>query len=301
VSGDLPAGEDGAPVDAAGIDAATHPLTFVLHVGRHKTATSALQAFFAANAGHLARGFGVAYPVTGRHPTRCYHHAIFEGAVERGEPLDAQQVAAIVAEATGASCSTVLLSSEVLGRHNLTCDQLAQVRSSLAPHRVVVVVYLRRQDRFLPSIYAEWIRKGLIAAPTTIHDIDPCLDYSAFVDRYRRVFGPDIVVRSYDDAARDGIFDDFLRAIGISPAGFRYPTARANERLPWRYIALLRLANRHAWQRRLVADRRVEAVARWLGRRFPRLMDAPAPLSAGDAEALLARFEKSNAAIERGS
>jgi hypothetical protein len=290
--GDLPEGRNAA---VGGTGAAT----FILHVGRHKTATSALQAFLAANAGLLAQEFGILYPETGRNPRRCYHHPVFETAVERGDPLDPQVVAAIVEEARRQSCSTILLSSEVLGRHDVPCEQLAKVRDSFAPHRVVIVVYLRRQDTFLPSIYAEWVKKGLIAAPTTIRDIDPLLDHCDFVERYHRVFGrAAVVVRSYDAAARRGIFDDFLGSIGVARIdGFRYPAARVNERLPWRYIALLRLANRRRWQRRLVADRRVRAAALWLYRRFPGFMDTPEPLSASERRSLLERFEERNAAL----
>lgn len=269
---------------------------FLLHAGRHKTGTSALQRFFAAN-DRVLLGHGILYPRSGRSGIG-HHHDVFAASVATKSPIDGAILDAILAEAAGAGAGRILLSSEMLSRPGLTADYLATVRDSFpaGPGRLRVILYFRKQDDFLKSTYAELVKRGKLAAPRTIHDTAKGLDYAAFAEKYRGVFGAEnLVVRDYDRAARTDLFDDALAVLGIpGSAGFRRPSVPANQRLPWRYLALLRHANRRPWQRNLLVHDRTQKAVRFLGRRFPGFMETPEPLTAAESAALLEQYRASN-------
>lgn len=253
----------------------------ILHVGRHKTGTSAIQSLLAVNDELLAGEYGILYPRTGRDPRKNYHHPLFSPLVDDMLPLDQAQIQTIMQEAHERNCHTVLLSSEILGRKGLTDDQLRGVRDAFVNHEINVILYFRRQDFFLESTYANRIRMGLLKAPTKIQDLDASLDYFQFANRYAAIFGKfSLIVRSYDEATATGLFESFLSILGISSSDvFSRPTSRVNQRLPWRYLELIRHANRWHWARRLALLSIVSRTAIELSRIFPGFMDRPRPLS----------------------
>jgi hypothetical protein len=275
--------------------------SIILHVGRHKTGTTSLQSFFALNYSLLARKFGILYPVTGRNRKKNYHHPVFKKLINHEKHIDPELIAAIFEESASMNTGTILLSSEMLGRPGISDDQLEKLKDAFSGHEIKIIIYFRRQDTFLLSMYANGVRRGQLAAPKTIHDMDVALDYLAFAQRYARVFGRDaIIVRSYDNALRSGIFADMLETLGVKDCNeFRRPTARLNKRLPWRYLELLRVANKHRWQRYIIGHKWTQKFAHWLNRCFPVFMDNPKPLDSTECRSLLSQYEDKNAELVR--
>jgi hypothetical protein len=273
----------------------------LLHIGRHSTGTTALQQFLALNAELLLREAGILYPMAGRDTIKHYHHLVFRDVLDKKRHIDPQLLATIFAEARNSNARKILLSSETLSRPGFTESKIKLVKESFDGNDLRMIIYLRRQDDFLQSRYAAMVRRGDLTAPMTIHDIRPSLDYYNFLGRYEKVLGIDaMTVRIYDDAVRTNLFDDFLGVLGVRDTRkFVVPGAWTNRRLPWRYVALLRLANRHRWQRKIVGHRRMQQLARWLSNHFPDFMDAPKPLGLAERSALLERYESRNAKVAK--
>lgn len=218
----------------------------VLHVGTHKTGTTALQRFFADNRALLSR-LGVHYPDVGKP-----HHAGLAWALRDG---NRRPLLDVLGSPEASRHDRVLLSSEDFERQ---AAALGFVRE-MAP-RVTVVIYLRRQDHYVQSIYQECVkspdqRSTLTFAEyyqryATAHAGKPHqrLDWSLLVRRWAEVFGSDhVVVRPFErnSFAGGSIFADFLGVLGLSleESFVLPPRDKSNIGFPREMIELLRGSN----------------------------------------------------------
>jgi hypothetical protein len=273
----------------------------VIHAGRHKTATSSIQKFLAGNEAVLAEQHGILYPSEGRDPKQHFHHPLFRSVVEDLKAPDPQIIEAAVSRAQHLGCHTVLFSSEMLSRGNLDRAHFELLKQTFTQYDLRIILYLRNQGDFLESTYANRIRFGLLSAPDRISDLDAHLDYYNFVARFADVFGKNALhVRSYDNALHRGVLVDFLEAIGVSQhEGIRFDQERANERLPWLYLALLRHANRKPWMRKVIFRRRVIAIFARMEKLAPSLKNVTRPFSAIQRKAVTDRYQRSNDRLAR--
>ncbi|MFI8622636.1 hypothetical protein ACIGBN_16970 [Marinomonas sp. NPDC078689] len=278
---------------------------FVLHVGRHKTGTTSVQHFLALNEDLLSKKYGILYPRIGRHKRNNNHHSFFLPFITTGKPIDPTDVSLMMEEAVARRCHTVLLSSEVLSRPNLSDDQLQAIRAVFSGYEVEVIMSLRRQDDFQESRYAERVKKGLIGFSETIEDIEAeSLDYYGFVGRYAAIFGREaITITSYDRDKREGLLVRFLSILGIpSFDGFQTRKQSLNARYSWRYIEFIRRVNRYKLGRFIVTQKAFRVVgsrlSTYLSKWFPRFMNQPKPISAEEKKALFAEYKASNERLE---
>jgi hypothetical protein len=111
--------------------------------------------------------------------------------------------------------STIVLSSEyfsealAIGLLRWICDRIDL--------DVSVIIYLRRQDRFLESGYNQAIKVGAETNKVVLGaDYIESLDYAALLDRWGCEFGATaLIVRTFEDAvAGPGILQDFARLVG---------------------------------------------------------------------------------------
>ena len=268
-----------------------------LHIGRHKTGTTSLQKFLALNEELLLNYSGILYPKLGRDPKKFYHHSVFKGVICQNQPMDKDLVQAIFNEAKAKGAKHILLSSEMMGRPTITKEQLKEILQSFGDHKVSLIIYLRQQDSFLQSRYAEKVKRGLLIAPDTIHDInDADLDYYKYIQKYVSVFGKEnIKIRVFEHAIKTGIYEDFLTALDIQyNLDFVLPKKNANERWSWLYLELVRHANRVRIARKIMTHHRASNVAAWINRIFPHLMNRPRPLSFEERQILIEKYEQSN-------
>jgi hypothetical protein len=273
-------------------------LKLILHVGRHKTGTSSLQIFFAQNYELLVKQYGILYPIVGLDQWHKNHHPLVEDLVNHGTPINRDSILGIISEAREHGCHSVLLSSEMLARPSLSIEQLQLLKRAFSDFaEITIVIYLRKQDDFLESVYANRIRVGLLSAPTTIHDLDAALDYHQFVMRYAGIFGKDnIVVRSFDEAIKGSIYSDFLASIlGIASfEQFQRPIKQANQRYSWWFIRVLRHANRSDIARKVLIHRYCQKLIAIANKVFPNYMNSPRPLTENERAAVLTRYQESN-------
>jgi hypothetical protein len=129
----------------------------LLHIGPHKTGTTAIQ-----DALHLARerlaAQGVVYPGTGRQPLRAILAVTGQPTLLGERESDMAHWASLVREVTGANDQRVVVSSEFLAEAD---DASARrVVRDLGGGRVHVVVTLRPLSRILPSQWQQYLQNG---------------------------------------------------------------------------------------------------------------------------------------------
>ena len=202
-------------------------MTLFLHIGMQKTGTTSLQISMAAARPALAKA-GLLYPSgtlgLDLEPTNAHHylaHAMMGHRFDHTPQADLDLVEAHCAHLTAAAAGfagDTILSSEDLSR--MPPAAIPRLRA-LLPAETKVMVYLRRQDYWVDSLYGQSLKfgpgQGLEAF---LEQIAPRLDYAALLAAWADSFGPEnIVVRAYERRARRDLWADFCVAI-------RQPQAR---------------------------------------------------------------------------
>ena len=291
-----------------------------IHIGRAKTGTTALQNFMAANAGPLA-AYGVKYADTGRfytthHPLAwSLHREANESCGGRYWPRasryarlemePAEYWAAMLREMNTSDHEAFVVSSEefgvVLDLH-LTAPLLAR---HLKGVEVYIVVYFRRQDEFLQSVYNQAVKGEEDRFTGSFWDyVNPILevggaDCMKVVSPLAKAFGEDrIIVRVYEkEQLKATIFDDFLSVFGIeSGDGFTQIERVQNPRLSPELLSVIRKMNRIP----MAATVRHRLLG-MLIERYPRTrtFSSHGVLSPVNRLQLLERFRESNAKVAR--
>ena len=200
---------------------ATRDRMIYLHIGRHKTGTTAIQQFLGSNRERLADQ-GVLYPRTAGPTWEEAHHAVWMALSARGgpirqpfalpwlEPVDLEDFSRHVRDAP-----TAIVSSEAL--QGLDPFSLVDI---FPPETTTVVVYLREQLDYLLTAYAQEVQSNLEIRSFAEFVEDDALDlqYGPFLDRWAEAFGrASLIVRLYDRTRLVGgsAVDDFMDAIGL--------------------------------------------------------------------------------------
>jgi hypothetical protein len=224
----------------------------VLHVGAHKTGSTAVQETLAANRRLLAR-HGYIYPeLRRRDPAHHGLAALWSADLAHYEPRGGAEAAwrALGRRALRPEDVLVLSSEEFSRAHGPGAMDYDAMRGFLRGfERIDVVCVLRDQVSFLQSAYlqvAKLARAELADRPIptwaaflekamrTGRATGLALDYNALLDRLEEAFGPERVrVLSYAEAARrpGGAIGLVLGEIGcpVEPAALETPAgARVN-------------------------------------------------------------------------
>lgn len=178
----------------------------VLHLGLHKTGTSAIQRALHKNR-ELLRTNGIYYPDTGSFEA---HHAVASRLKQSCSDTDTDAVADI--ERTfgywrKTDCSEVIVSSEIFSE----CGYVGSLRVLRNLYSdIEIVFYVRRQDLLLESAYGQLIKQN-----GEVKDIDSSspyfLDFHSHIMKFVSAIEPDKVsIRKYEkgqmfggDAAKD--------------------------------------------------------------------------------------------------
>ncbi|WP_425065266.1 hypothetical protein [Reyranella sp.] len=127
--------------------------------------------------------------------------------------------------ASWADDDTVILSSEHLIhlQDSAEFDRLKEVLAAMGPRPVRIVIYLRRQDAYYVSAYAQHVRGGSTAAWMSPESFDHLvLDYQVLLDRWESAFGRErICVRVFERGQLTGndAVADFMSFVGCPLAG----------------------------------------------------------------------------------
>lgn len=189
--------------------APTSPGTRLLHIGPHKTGTTALQGAF-----HRARGalrkHGVVYAGPGR---QAKDPAV---AIAKADPTPAERETweAFCTEAAGAGDLRFFASSEFFATVGAEAAQTA-VKELAGDHSVHVVVTLRPLRKIMPSHWQQYVKHGLCESYETWLDAmlrkppyeDPTPDFwhiqrhDELIERWAAAAGPENVTAVVVDEA----------------------------------------------------------------------------------------------------
>lgn len=218
----------------------------MLHVGPHKTGTTAIQLCYFRNRGTLLNN-GVCYPVAGKAVTA--HHTIVDWLRNWTDKFDPEQLRTELAPYEHA-----IISSENFV--HLSSPQLERARELLSFGEVTVLFYLRRLVDLWPSHWQELIKHGLersfksYIADVGLEETTPS-DYIRInqmqqVQRLNDVFGPDNVkIIGYDMLREQGLnlATDLLGRIDPALAQLDLSFVDANLSNPGWQTGFLRLFN----------------------------------------------------------
>lgn len=220
-------------------------MRIILHIGVHKTGTSALQAFLARNSSLLAQR-GILYDRL--HKQLLNHHHIvgcFAGIGD--EAVGRQALKEMIETATASNMKAILISSEMLIED--ICDR-ASFLEVFAGHEIDVIAYIRRPDEIMVSAHSELVKsssqrwRGRVTEDPLSYDptyIDVLSYWMEREDVYFRI-------APYDRRQwpQGNLFLDFLSMLEVTdPAGFDLSTTEdhANRSLPTQLTELLRQSN----------------------------------------------------------
>jgi len=212
----------------------------LLHIGVHKTGTTAIQASLAAARSQLRRN-GVTYP--GR---RVSHYLASLAALETrrgwakgGQMVPAEQWDRLVEDVWSTS-DKVVVSSEAICQ--ATEQQARRIVDDLAPERVRVLITLRPLESLLPSNWQQYVKTGLsmryeqwleevMEGPGRSSSPTPSFwtrnDHVALIERWSGIVGAERTCAFFvDDSDRSGLFRGFDHLIGL-PEGTLQPDPHA--------------------------------------------------------------------------
>ena len=200
-----------------------------LHIGVHKTGTTAIQAAL-ANCRPILGTWGVHYPGEGQA-----HRLIASSAMGRGlgwrvtgaVPPDPRAWNDFVADARAYPGITVC-SSEFFAESSTETAQ--RIIDQIGRSQVHVILTLRNLARILPSAWQQILKSGYETAylPWLTHvltatELEPKAEsfwirqrHDVVVNRWSQIVGPErMTVVVVDDADRDGIYRNFENLLGL--------------------------------------------------------------------------------------
>lgn len=227
--------------------------TLLLHIGTHKTGTTYLQDFLLKNKKALLKE-GVLYPTTKYHPygqqrlAYAFQDAVnphLDGLIKNDPESVFHELKRLLSEVEH---NYLLISSE-----NITpksrIEVVEKIQRFFSEYDVKVIVYLRRQDKYLVSLYREHVK--LPNSEVCRFEDFSCpypLDYNELVKPWETIFGEEnVLVRSYDELLYKeiDIIKDFFQEVGVEINLDNYPTTltKANTTLPNIALEMIRGGN----------------------------------------------------------
>jgi hypothetical protein len=231
-----------------------------IHIGAHKTGTTALQRFMEHFREKIDQDLGLYYPKTGCIWSGHHQFAWSMGVKKEGYDSELavnKLISQLEEELYSLSVNKVLLSSEDF--EWLSKKQAQLLRDSLKKvfQQIKIVLYIRRQDSYVEAMYNQQVRDFLprLSIPfqqyvaEKKYGILSCYDYA---ERWASVFGREnIIVRPFEKSqfVDSNLFKDFLYSLTgeqeVTFTDFLLPShiAEANQALPVEAIELLRRIN----------------------------------------------------------
>ncbi|WP_157944598.1 hypothetical protein [Mangrovicella endophytica] len=258
-------------------------MKLVIHIGIHKTGTSALQGFLHTNRERL-RDRGIWYEPPEGHKNHTLR--VFE--FRPGETYSPDAFRARLNVAADEGCPVYLMSSEVFVQRPFDIEAFAH---SIDGFETEVIAYLRAPDDFVVSAYNQTVR-GKNARTIPLRDkIGPDPTYRRQLSNWMRSQW-ELTLAPYDRKQwpNGSIFLDFLSMLHVLPDGLDIEPRQDDENrsLPAPLIEVLRAANIVG----IAGEQRVSLIRelRELGRSRPDLYPEAELLTAAERRAYRAIF-----------
>jgi hypothetical protein len=232
----------------------------ILHVGFHKSGTSALQESFAAQRAELAAA-GVLYPNIGRKA----HHRIAWALTQKpwgwkargGETTPFKHFSKMVRLVNRSGTEKIVLSSEFFSE--LSSEQIQKIAGTIKGREVKILFTLRPLVKLLASSYQQYLKYGTKADYVEwLHSVldEPGVSkvnptfwkrhmHGDVVARWSEVFGDQsVTVVIADEAKPEFLFESVNDLLGLSKDFLKAQSTGSNRSLSLEEVSLLLELNR---------------------------------------------------------
>ena len=299
----------------------------ILHIGIPKTGTTSLQRFFSDNREVLARN-GVDYlqftpqqkEAFAKWRNGCFLSRYCRALASR-EPIsnrvsDFEENYKRLADALKGD-RRILLSDENFTTFSAMAyegrtdpekywRELSYIVNELGVTNTTLILYLRRQDKYVVSQWKEAVKNGHTRNNSKDYLNQPhisCrLDYASMLDAIKDSFiGPaNVIVRSYDQvvSSNNNLYHDFCKSLGIAwDSDFRIPMGKNNESISFDMTEALRTCKYGGIGRSIEEKRVRNRLAVALCRKHPD-PNGTTVFSPEEAAALMEQYRAENCRIE---
>ncbi|MFD1912965.1 hypothetical protein [Halodurantibacterium flavum] len=193
----------------------------LLHVGTQKTGSSSVQHFLRQNAGAL-RERSINF-ISASRPWIDHNSVAYE---LRSDRTDTPKLDAVVADIRKSEHEVNIVSGEMLF-HPRVPGRLAERLPPEIRQNAMVVIYLRRPDKYMEALYKQRLKTGAINPNPNkyLEENQWECAYKEVIEGFRRVFGKDsIVIKPYERSLLQAgdIVADFCSLLGITDlSGFQ--------------------------------------------------------------------------------
>jgi hypothetical protein len=231
--------------------------TRLLHIGPHKTGTTAVQgALFAAK--DAMRAHGVEFPAHTRHPMEAALAACARPAMMGDPAPTGRHWTRLLDQVRATGRRTSVISSEFFADADDDAT-VARIVEQLGGDRVHVLVTLRPLARIMPSQWQQYVQNGLrMGYGNWLQHMlrKPPYDrptpsfwrrhrHDRLVERWVRAVGPGrVTVVVVDDRDRDGLLRTFEALLGLPRDLLRAVPDAANRSLTLAETEMLRILNK---------------------------------------------------------
>lgn len=194
-----------------------------IHIGTHKTGSTTIQHALRQSCSR-SQSQGCCFAATPRASRQIMRSQDYDKALAKGFRED------FVRSLNRAGGETIVFSSEALsGTPNnsyLNSSVVSSIlRDSTKDFDVKIIIYLRRQDDFIQSMYTQTIQQGdshSFADFMKGYETSDSLRYSRIIGDFAQQFSKEnVVVRSYHSASNIGLIRDFQSIIGHQDFGLQ--------------------------------------------------------------------------------
>lgn len=237
--------------------------TLYIHIGCEKTGTTSIQNVLADNRSELLKQ-GTFYPELGKLK---FAQIVLPAALQPldtpdrpradyypgNENIDTDTIwNGFIKLAQENADKNIILSAEHFSSrtHEQGLQYLSKKMQQLLPlFNIKVVVYLRRQDKFMESTYSTIIKAGGRLSFDAFYNAHLPLrdryDFSILLSRWRKFFDKDqLVVKDYETEVKSkGLLTSFFEIVGINGQALSMKSQNENTSWPANVIELARLCN----------------------------------------------------------
>ena len=207
----------------------------LIHSGLPKTGTTTIQLHCALNRQVLARN-GWLYPQAGRQWNAHHTFGNFfrsEGKklawIREADPAKVRRM--LERERAESGADNVIISSESLFHIN----SLRKLAQYFPDYEINMLVYLRRQDEWLESVYRQQLRGGAVFTDrhSYLRQVQSSLDYDRVLGEWESVLGVDhICVRSFEPKFFEtSLVEQFMDVLGLTLTADYDEAPRRNDKL----------------------------------------------------------------------
>jgi len=227
-----------------------------LHIGVHKTGTTAIQYFLYSKREELMNEWGILYPLTGI--STGYGHPMYPWSIRgvkppSGDIVDIKHLLqSLLDEVKSYAPKRILLSSEEFDM--LKKAEILKFKETIEHFGLElekIICYIRRQDLAVESIYREAVKNHIRYKDTfdisiLVNWMKEALDYNSLLYNWKQVFPEaEIIPRIYDRKLfpEGNVILDFLSILGVDIPEAKATKIEANPSLSHLSTLVMRRIN----------------------------------------------------------